>query len=171
MYSNIEFSEGSHAMSATATETTAAAPRWFITNLVRVLVAPGQSGDALGIVDLTGTGGEMPPLHVHHLEDEIFVVLEGTLSLHLPGRSVTLEAGQAFVAPKGVPHVYRVESDRARWLGVSTPGGFASFVLAASVPAEVDDLPPADRELDFAQLVACAEEHGIEILAPPGTMP
>ena len=159
-------------MSATATEATAAAaPRWFITNLVRVLVTPEESGDTLGIVDLTGARGEMPPLHVHHREGETFVVLEGTLSLHVPGRSVTLEAGEAFLAPKGVPHVYRVESDRARWLGVSTPGGFASFVLAASVPAEVDDLPPVDRELDLAQLVACAEEHGIEILGPPGTMP
>jgi hypothetical protein len=50
-------------------------------------------------------------------------------------------------------------------------GGVASFVLAASDPAEFDDLPPADRDLDMERLLAAAEEHGIEVVAPPGTMP
>lgn len=148
------------------TTATAAEPRWFITNLARVLV----SNDELGIVELTGTQGEMPPLHVHR-EHETFVVLEGEISLHTADASLTLTAGEAFVAPKDIPHVYRVESETARWLGVSTPGDFTRFVLEASVPAEYDGLPPADRDVDFGEIVRIAGEHGIEILGPPGTMP
>ena len=151
----------------TTATTTAAEPRWFFSNLARVLV----SNDELGIVEVTGTRGDMPPLHVHHLEDETFVVLEGELGVHTATGSVSLRAGEALVAPKGVPHVYRVESETARWLGVSTPGGFAQFVLAASEPAEYDGLPPAGRETDPAPVVAIADAHGIEILGPPGTMP
>jgi quercetin dioxygenase-like cupin family protein len=163
----MEFNERSSTMSsATAT----AQPRWFYVNLVRVLVTAEETGGTLGIVEMTGTQGEMPPLHVHHLEDETFVVLEGELTIHTPGESRTLRAGDALVAPRGVPHAYRVESERARWLGVSS-GGFASFVLTASDPAEFDDLPPADRELDMDRLLAAAEAHGIEVIAPPGTMP
>jgi quercetin dioxygenase-like cupin family protein len=146
---------------------TAAEPRWFFSNLARVLV----SNDELGIVEVTGTRGDMPPLHVHHLEDETFVVLEGELGVHTTKGSVSLRAGEALVAPKGVPHVYRVESETARWLGLSTPGGFARFVLAASEPAEYDGLPPAGREVDPGPIVAVADLHGIEILGPPGTMP
>jgi hypothetical protein len=40
-----------------------------------------------------------------------------------------------------------------------------------SDPAESDDPPPADREVDMERLLAGAERHGIEILGPPGTLP
>jgi len=155
----------------TATSNGAAPPLWFFVNLARVRVSPERSGGTLGIVELTGREGELPPLHVHHREDETFVLLEGSLSVHTPDESRTLSPGDAFFAPRGVPHVYRVESERARWLAVSTPAGFASFVQEIAVPADEDDLPPADREVDLAGLVAAAERHGIEILGPPGTMP
>jgi quercetin dioxygenase-like cupin family protein len=155
----------------TATTTTVAQPRWFFVNLVRVLVAPEDSGGTLDVVELIGRRGEMPPLHVHHEEDETFVVLDGELTIFLPGESRTVRAGEAAFAPKGVPHVYRVETEQARWLGVATPGGFASFVLAASDPAESDGLPPADREVDMERLLAAAAARGIEILGPPGTLP
>lgn len=156
---------------STATSTATDTQLWFFTNLARVLVTPEESKGTLGIVELTGAQGEMPPLHLHHREDETFVVLEGELTLHTPGSSRTVRSGESAFAPKGVPHVYRVESERARWLCVSTPAGFVSFVLAASDPAETSDLPPADRPVDMDRLMAAAEEHGIEIIAPPGTMP
>jgi quercetin dioxygenase-like cupin family protein len=146
-------------------------PPWFFVNLARVLVTPEQSDGSLGIVELTGTRGEMPPLHIHHREDEAFVVLDGELTVYTPGESVTLRAGDAVFARKGVPHAYRVESERARWVGVSNPAGLASFVLAASDPAEANDLPPADRPVDMERLLAAAEAHGIDIVAPPGTTP
>lgn len=156
---------------ATAPTTVKGEPLWFFVNLARIVVSPEESGGTLGVVELTGTRGEMPPLHIHHREDETFVVLDGELSLHTPDGSQTLRAGQGALAPKGVPHVYRVESEQARWLSVSTPSGFASFVRAASDPAEAEDVPPADRPLDMERLLAEAEAHGIEIIAPPGTMP
>jgi mannose-6-phosphate isomerase-like protein (cupin superfamily) len=158
-------------VSTVADPRTTRRPLWFFVNLAHVLVAPDESGGAVGVVELTGSRGEMPPLHVHHREDEVFVVLEGELTVFLPGASRAVRAGEAAFAPRGVAHAYRVESERARWLAVSTPAGFASFVAAASEPAEADDLPPADRPLDMDRLVAAAEAHGIEILASPGTLP
>jgi quercetin dioxygenase-like cupin family protein len=146
-------------------------PRWFFVDLVRVLVGPEQSGGALAVVEMTGRRDEMPPLHVHRREDEAFVVLEGEMTVFTPDGAQSVRAGEAAFAPKDVPHAYRVDSERARWLALSVPGGFASFVLAASDPADEDDLPPPDRPLDMARLVAAAEAHGIEILAPPGTLP
>lgn len=147
------------------TTATLAEPRWFLANLARVLVRT----DDLGIVEVTGSRGDMPPLHLHD-EDETFVVLEGELSLHVPGRSLTLREGEGFAAPRDVPHVYRVESETARWLAVSTPGRFTDFVIAASEPAGYDGLPPA-REIDADAVAATAAENGIEIVGPPGTMP
>ena len=148
-----------------------APPRWFYKNLARVLVEPVATEGTLSIVEMIGTQGEMPPLHVHHREDETFVVLDGELSIHLPSGSSALRAGEALVAPREIPHTYRVETERARWLAVSTPAGFASFVEAASDPADYADVPPDERPVDMDRLLAEAEAHGIEIIDPPGTMP
>ena len=147
-------------------------PIWFIDNLARVLVDGDASGGAIAVVELSGRMGDMPPLHVHHADDETFVVIEGALSLFLPGgRRIDLAAGEAAFAPKGVPHAYRVESEEARWLGIAAPAGFDSFVRTAGEPAERAELPPPGREHDPAQLGAIAAEHGIELLGPPGTLP
>jgi quercetin dioxygenase-like cupin family protein len=159
---------------ATATHpgTAAAEPIWFIDNLVRVLVDGEASGGALAIVEISGRKGDMPPLHVHHVDDETFLVLEGSVALFLPGgQRIDLAAGEAAVAPKGVPHVYRVESDQARWLAIGTPAGFDAFVREAGGPAERPELPPAGRAHDPARLGAIAAGYGIELLAPPGAYP
>jgi quercetin dioxygenase-like cupin family protein len=139
---------------------------WFIDNNARVLIDGEASGGAFDVVEIEARGGDMPPLHVHREADETFTVLEGRLSFHEPGRSVELEAGEAYRAAHGVPHVYRVESERARWLVVGTP---ADFVREASDEAERDGFP--DREPDLARVAEAAARHRIELLGPPGTLP
>ena len=42
--------------------------------------------------------------HSHDDEDEFFYVLEGRLRIEMEGRTVELDAGDAFVVPKGVRH-------------------------------------------------------------------
>ena len=44
------------------------------------------------------------PWHSHEDEDEMFMVLEGKLSIHMEGRTVELTVGEVFVVPKGVRH-------------------------------------------------------------------
>jgi mannose-6-phosphate isomerase-like protein (cupin superfamily) len=144
---------------------------WFIDNLVRVLVDGETTAGALDLVEVEAREGDMPPLHVHHDTDETFYVLEGEVSLHLPGGSVTLGAGESFFAPRGVPHVYRVESERARMLAVGTPAGFADFVREVSDGPEGDGFPPRGREHDPARLAEVAARHRIQLLGPPGLMP
>lgn len=146
-------------------------PRWFIDNLVRVHVSGAETDDAYAIVELEGRAGDMPPLHVHRREDEVFHVLAGHLTVHLPGEHVELEAGDTFVAPRGVPHVYRVESETARWLVFCAPAGFDAFVSETSVEAPASELPPAGRSHDTEALAAAGARYGIELLGPPGTLP
>jgi quercetin dioxygenase-like cupin family protein len=144
---------------------------WFIDNLARVLVDGEASGGTAAVVELEGRRGDMPPLHIHRREDEIFYVLEGKLSLHLPGGSVELGPGQAAFAPRDVAHVYRVESETARWLGITAPAGFDGFVREAGDPAPEEVLPPEGRTHDPARLGEIAGRYGIELLGPPGTLP
>lgn len=42
--------------------------------------------------------------HHHESEDELFLVLQGALAIHLRDRVVRLNEGEFFIVPKGVEH-------------------------------------------------------------------
>lgn len=133
----------------------------FLGTRTRVVDGAATNG-AFGLVDMIEVAPHsMPPLHVHHDEDEGFYVLEGEVTLFLPGREIHCGPGDHVVAPRGTPHAYRVGDRPARWLITSTPAGFERFVAAVGALEGVDP----------ETLTAVAAEHGIEILGPPGTMP
>lgn len=117
---------------------------------------------AEGLIDMVEVpAGNMPPLHVHRRQDEGFYVLDGEMTLFLPGQEITLGPGDYAIAPRDVPHTYRVGDRPARWLVTSSPAGFERFV------ADVAALEQVDPDT----LTAVAAEHGIEILGPPGALP
>jgi quercetin dioxygenase-like cupin family protein len=146
-------------------------PLWFIDTLARIHVGGEESEGRYAVVESVAPAGNMPPLHVHEREDEVFHVLEGRLTLHLPGERIELAAGDTVRAPRGVPHTYRVESETARWLVVCEPAGFDAFVRAVSEPAPAAELPPAGRDHDLGAITAAAARRGIELLGPPGAIP
>ncbi len=147
------------------------APLWFIEGLVHIHVSGEETDGQYAVVENLVPRGDMPPLHVHHEEDEVFHVLEGEVTLFLPGDKVALATGETFRAPSGVPHAYRVESETARLLVFCAPARFDGLVRAVSDPAPAEELPPRGRPLDADRLAAVAAQHGIEILGPPGTLP
>jgi quercetin dioxygenase-like cupin family protein len=149
-------------MTTTVPTQTPAAELDFLGARCRILADAAGTGGRYGLVDMIEVpAGDMPPLHVHHSEDEGFLLLDGELTLFLPGREVPLRPGAFFLAPRGVPHSYRVGGSPAHVLVLSRPGGFEQFVAAV---AALDEPSPA-------ALGAAAAAHDIEILGPPGTMP
>jgi hypothetical protein len=57
-------------------------------------------------------------------------------------------------------------------LAISAPAGFERFFVETGRPAESMTLPPPEESPpDLERLAAVAAEHGIELLAPPGTLP
>ena len=134
-------------------------------------VDAAASDGALAVVESVGRRGSMPPLHVHHNDEETFYVIAGEVSLFVGAEHIVLRGGQAALAPRDVPHTYRVESDEARWLVIGTPAGFDGFVRAVADVAPADELPPDGRPVDPAALGEAASHYGIEVLGPPGTLP
>jgi mannose-6-phosphate isomerase-like protein (cupin superfamily) len=51
--------------------------------------------------------------HAHEREDELFLVLEGAIDIHLRDRVVHLEQGEFFIVPKGVEHKPVAEREAA----------------------------------------------------------
>jgi quercetin dioxygenase-like cupin family protein len=147
------------------------APLWFIDGLAQIHVSGEETDGRYCVLEILSPEGDMPPLHVHHEEDEVFHLLDGRVTLFLPGTEVLLRPGETFRAPQGIPHTYRVESPTARWVVFCAPARFDGFVRAVSESAAVEELPPRGRPVDPERLAAEAARQGIELLGPPGALP
>lgn len=65
-----------------------------------------------------------PGIHSHE-EDDLFYVIEGTMSFYIDGRWVDAEKGSFVLAPSGIKHDFENRSSaRAGVLNFSVPGGF-----------------------------------------------
>jgi mannose-6-phosphate isomerase-like protein (cupin superfamily) len=143
---------------------------WFLDTLVTVHVAQGPDTNGISILESLAPHGDAPPLHVHRDEDEAFHVIDGELLVRVGDEQSTVAAGETVLAPRAVPHTYRVTSrEGARWL-IITRGGFERFVRAAARPAERPQLPapsgpPTPDEAAAFALVA--DQHGIDLIGPP----
>lgn len=116
---------------------------WFLGTLATIRI-PGEAAEGrFSLIEFLFPNDASPPLHSHP-QDESYVVLEGHLTIQAADRLFELSSGGAAVVPMGVPHTFRVVSDSARVLVLSTPAGLERMVRDGSVPAESLTLPPAD---------------------------
>src|SRR5688500_9539282 len=136
---------------------------WFMGTLIRVRLSHRDGTDGISVLEQTAPRGDSPPLHLHVDEDEVFHLLEGELRFSMDGQERTVTAGDTVIAPRGTPHTYRVESDRARWLIITAHRQFEDFVRTMARPAESEDVPPPAGPPPpeaIAALVATANQFG-----------
>jgi quercetin dioxygenase-like cupin family protein len=145
--------------------------RWFLGNLAVVKLTGEETDGQFSLVEALAARGDMPPLHVHHRDDETFLIIDGEMSMYVGDAALRGGPGSIFFAPRDVPHAYRVESDTARWRVISSPPAFAEFVLETSMPARALTLPSEPPMISPDELNETAARYGIEILGPPGTLP
>jgi len=144
---------------------------WFLNTFVTVRVSEKDGQDGISILENRVPYGDSPPLHIHHTEDEIFHILEGEVLFKIGEQEHRLGTGETFIAPKGVPHTYRVESPLGgRWLTVTVKGDFEHLVRAMARPAERLELPEPAGELSdeaIQILTETAAQYKIEVVGPP----
>jgi uncharacterized cupin superfamily protein len=84
----------------------------------------GTAADALGIsIDILAPGMRGCPYHLHHAEEEAFVVLEGRGTLRVAGELLEIKAGDVAFLPPGpdYPHQIINSSDAPlKYLSIST---------------------------------------------------
>jgi quercetin dioxygenase-like cupin family protein len=158
---------------------------WFLGTLVRIKLDAAQTAGRFGLIELVAPRGAAPPLHSHP-QDETFYILEGELTVWVVDRELTEEdqtdqpawlqqyprrcgPGSVVFAPGGTPHTFRVESDTARALVLSTPGGIEQYVRALGEPAAWPWLPPPCERPRVApeRLQAVGRELGVVNHGPP----
>ena len=87
-----------------------------------------DSGGALSIVEHPFAVGALVPPHVHTVEDEFSIVLEGEIGFRSEDQEVVLVPGGYIVKPRGEVHaMWNAGSTPARMIEVISPAGFEDF--------------------------------------------
>lgn len=157
---------------------------WFLGTLARMKLDGRHTGGRFALWEGVLPRGAAPPLHSHP-QDETFYVLEGDVTVWLVEPELTEDEGSppAWVetrsrrcgpgavafAPGDAPHTFRVESDTARMLFLSTPAGIEAYVRALGEAAQWPWLqPPADGpRLPTDRIAAVERKLGIVRHGPP----
>ncbi|HWD64181.1 MAG TPA: cupin domain-containing protein [Solirubrobacteraceae bacterium] len=108
-----------------------------------------------------------PPLHVHHAEDELLQILEGSVRVVCGAIDEVLGAGGFAYLPRGVPHTFWVQSDQgARMLSIFTPGGVERMFVESGVPTKTAHLPDGEGAQPGA-LDAVMARYDVEFVGSP----
>ena len=87
-----------------------------------------DTGGALSIVEHPFAVGALVPPHIHHLEDEFSIVLEGEIGFRSNDQEVVLGPGGYIIKPRGEVHaMWNAGSTPARMIEVISPAGFEGF--------------------------------------------
>lgn len=143
---------------------------WFLDTHIKIRISGDENGDNISVLEHHAYHGDTPPLHIHHTEDEVFIVLQGEFRFVIGSNEHRLKTGETILAPKGIPHAYRVESHEGKWITITTGHDFENFVKAISRPAEKDSLPERHgppTEQFKTELSLKSSQFNIEIVGPP----
>ncbi|MBO6717698.1 MAG: cupin domain-containing protein [Rhizobiaceae bacterium] len=127
----------------------------------RTILRREDSEGRMSVVDSVSPVGSGPPRHIHHAEDETFVVLSGECEFWLDGETFTKGPGEAVFVPRGREHTFRVIGDiPSRHLVILTPGGFEDFFveMARGKYGIPEDMPAIEES---------AKRHNLTFTGPP----
>jgi quercetin dioxygenase-like cupin family protein len=94
-----------------------------------------QNGNGAAFTEYVTRKGEEPPSHTHHTEDEMFYVIEGSITFRCGAATFDLEKGGFIFLPSGIEHGYTIRGEApARLIVVTSPiregtsGGWGGFI-------------------------------------------
>jgi quercetin dioxygenase-like cupin family protein len=111
-------------------------------------------GGAYCIVRQSIAPGQLFWPHIHQVEDQIIVVLRGSLGVRVGDREWTAQAGEVVYRPHGEPHtVWNAGSEAVEMLEITSPGCFDQYF------ATLGQLTVAGDDAGRAQLL---ERFGVK---------
>lgn len=107
-----------------------------------IRLSNAESNGRIVIADFEGVPGCEPPRHVHTLEDEIFMIKEGTITLFIGEDIVQAGPGDTVFLPRNVAHHFSITSHHIKATVIATPGNIEHFFRSICQPHEAVHLPP-----------------------------
>lgn len=129
-------------------------------NILDVKISGADTDGGLAVFEQTSLSqGKGTPLHVHHLQDEMFYVLEGDYYFKVGDDKFRLGKGDSIFLPRKVPHAWTQVSEKGKMTVVFQPAGkMESFFVSL---AAFETAPTKEQ---MAKLFSDSE---MEIVGPP----
>lgn len=124
-----------------------------------IKVSGQDTGGRLGVFEYVGRLPGGPPLHLHHDQDEIYLVQKGEYLFQVGEARTVVGSGGAIFLPRGVPHAFAQLGDTGRMLFMFSPAGDMEDYFRAL--AQLQGPPSPEEE---AALFAA---HGMRLIGPP----
>ncbi len=138
---------------------------WIGGKELQILLDGSHTRNQVTVVRSSFSQGSASPLHLHHDEDEMFVILRGHGIFWVGDERHEVGEGGSMFLPRGVPHAYRFTAPEVDLLTICTPSGMEQFFRTAG--RRITDPRPDGWEVTTEALIAAAAEGGQEILGPP----
>ncbi|MCP9770361.1 cupin domain-containing protein [Lacihabitans sp. LS3-19] len=129
-------------------------------NVLDVKISGSDTDGDLAIFEQTSLSqGKGTPLHIHHFQDEIFQVLEGSYYFQVGGEKFTLTKGESIFLPRKVPHAWTQVSEKGKMTVIMQPAGKLEdfFVTVAAL----------DHEPTAQEMAKIFADNGMEVVGPP----
>ena len=129
-------------------------------NLLDVKISGKDTNGNLAVFEQTSLSqGRGTPLHIHHSQDEVFYVREGTYYFQVGDDKYGLTAGDSIFLPRKVPHAWTQVSEKGKMTVILQPAGKLEnfFVTMAGLDHE-----PTPEEV--AKIFA---DNEMEVVGPP----
>jgi mannose-6-phosphate isomerase-like protein (cupin superfamily) len=140
---------------------------WLVGDTYTLKLSGEQTGGAFSLSEALVAPGGGPPPHIHYAEDEIFVVLEGELTLQADDRTLPAPVGTVLYVPKGTRHGFaNVGTAPARMLFLYLPANMERMFAEIGTPVRPGEPAPPPGPEDIAKLLSVAAKYRFEILAP-----
>lgn len=140
---------------------------WFNGGLCIVKARAHETDGRLAAVEFRVPAGFGSPLHIHHHDDEMFLVLDGDVRFRLGAEVIETQVGSLVYGPREVEHSFTADTD-ARLLLLFAPAGTEEFFRAAGKPARwVGPPPPGEQFLDRQSLAKMGSSYGQDFVGPP----
>lgn len=93
-------------------------------NILDLKVSGSDTDGRFALFEQTSlTQGMGTPLHIHHLQNEVFYVMEGNYFFHVGEDKFQLGAGDSIFLPMKVPHAWTQVSEKGKMMVLFQPAG------------------------------------------------
>lgn len=129
------------------------------------LLSGAQTGGAFTLLEAVVMPDAGPPPHVHHGEEETFVLLDGRMTFTVDGRTHDADPGSVLMVPRDVPHSYRNVGDGpAKMLFLYSPPGMDGMFPELGRPGRRGVVPPPLDPADIAAMAAVAGKYNFSFV-------
>lgn len=129
-------------------------------NVLDVKISGSDTDGGFAMFEQTSLSpGKGTPLHVHHLQDEVFYVIEGAYYFQVGEDKYHLSAGDSIFLPMKIPHAWTQISEKGKMTVTFQPAGKMEdfFVTVAALEHE-----PTKEEM-----VKIFADNDMQIVGPP----